>query len=61
MENDREEIVDIRSCIAYLMVKWKVLLIALLLGVLAGGVLGILKQRAQDAKELQEEEEIEPV
>ena len=29
MENIREEVVDIRSCIAYLMVKWKIMLLAL--------------------------------
>ena len=49
MENDREEIVDIRSCIAYLMIKWKILLLSLLIGALAGGALGFVKQRAVPA------------
>ena len=49
MENDREEIVDIRSCIAYLMIKWKILLLSLLIGALAGCALGFVKQRAVPA------------
>ena len=53
MENDREEIVDIRSCIAYLMIKWKILLLALLIGALAGGALGFMKQRAVPAPSAQ--------
>ena len=44
MENIREEVVDIRSCIAYLMVKWKILLLALILGAVAGGAFGVYKQ-----------------
>lgn len=46
MENIREEVVDIRSCIAYLTVKWKILLLALILGALAGGALGVYKQKS---------------
>lgn len=53
MENDREEIVDIRSCIAYLMIKWKILLLSLLIGALAGGALGFMKQRAVPAPSAQ--------
>ena len=49
MENIREEVVDIRSCIAYLMVKWKILLLALILGVLAGGGFGYMKQKTAAA------------
>jgi len=45
MESIREEVVDIRSCIAYLMVKWKLLLLALILGALAGGAFGYMKQK----------------
>ena len=50
MENIREEVVDIRSCIAYLMVKWKILLLALILGALAGGALGVYKQKTTTAE-----------
>ena len=49
MESIREEVVDIRSCIAYLMVKWKILLLALILGALAGGALGVYKQKSAAA------------
>ena len=45
MESIREEVVDIRSCIAYLMVKWRILLLALILGALAGGAFGYMKQK----------------
>ena len=49
MENIREEVVDIRSCIAYLMVKWKIMLLALILGAVAGGAFGVYKQKTASA------------
>lgn len=60
MENIREEVVDIRSCIAYLMVKWKLLLLALILGALAGGALGFVKQKqAGQATQVSYEEKLD--
>ena len=60
MENIREEVVDIRSCIAYLMVKWKILLLALILGALAGGAFGVYKQRtASEPTQVSYEEKLQ--
>lgn len=61
MGSDREEVVDVRSGLAYWMVKWRWIALAALIGALAAGCLGYLQnhKKASPAVEVTYEERAE--
>ena len=47
MGNEHEEVIDTKSGFAYLLVKWRVILLAALVMGLLGGVFGVERARAE--------------
>ncbi len=50
MGNEHEEVIDTKSGFAYLLVKWKVIILAALVAGLLGGVFGYVKKAAKPAE-----------
>lgn len=63
MGSDLEEVVDIKSSIAYLLVKWKLIVLIALICAAAGGGFAMVKraQQSKESTEISHEEKIEKI